>query len=147
LYPHLVSTSENKEKKAATYLLALNGGIILASLAGSFVISWEMPLVIYKFFACIDLIFAAVFARGMSGSKRVKDKEETVRSLFPKCLIGYLLAVFLFHIAHNMVRPYFTIFVSSEYGVDEWLNAVLYVMPSVMAIVLKFVLPPGTFKR
>ncbi|USY54000.1 MFS transporter [Bacillus sp. 1780r2a1] len=147
LYPHLVSTSENKEKKAATYLLALHGGIIVASLAGSFVISWEMPLLIYKFFACTDLIFAAIFAKGFSESKKAKENRRVIRTSFPTRLIGYLLAVFLFHVAHNMVRPYFTVFVSNEYGIDEWLNAVLYVMPSVMAIVLKFMLPPGMFDR
>lgn len=61
LYPYLVGGMKNGQKKAGaatTYVFIVHTAIIVASLFGSAIIAWEMPLKVYQYFALTDMVLA-----------------------------------------------------------------------------------------
>lgn len=149
LYPYLVGRIEKQEEKArktTIYIVVVHTAIIVSSLFGSVVISWEMPLKVYQLFACMDLCLLAVLLRTKRSSSVVPENNQSTHlKAVTEPIFFYMVAIFFFHLGHNAIRPYFTLFVDERYGVSNQVNALIYVMPSIMAIVLKLCVPIRVF--
>ncbi|MFS2169851.1 MFS transporter [Priestia megaterium] len=147
LYPYLVGGMKNGQKKASaatTYVFIVHTAIIVASLFGSAIIAWEMPLKVYQYFALADMVLA-VWLITRKASSLKKEKTPAYIQSINEPIFFYLLAIFFFHLGHNVIRPYFTLFTSDTYGMSSQGSALLYVMPSIMAIVLKLTVPTKLF--
>ncbi|MET3686032.1 MFS family permease [Priestia megaterium] len=147
LYPYLVGGMKNGQKKASaatTYVFIVHTAIIVASLFGSAIIAWEMPLKVYQYFALADMVLA-VWLITRKASSLKKEKTPAYIQSINEPIFFYLLAIFFFHLGHNVIRPYFTLFTNETYGMSSQGNALLYVMPSIMAIVLKLTVPTKLF--
>ena len=142
LYPYLVGGMKNGQKKAGaatTYVFIVHTAIIVASLFGSAIIAWEMPLKVYQYFALGDMVLA-VWLVTRKASTLKTEKTPSIQSI-NEPIFFYLLAIFFFHLGHNVIRPYFTLFTHETYGMSSQGSALLYAMPSIMAIVLKITVP------
>ncbi|MDY0938725.1 MFS transporter [Priestia megaterium] len=147
LYPYLVGGIKNGQKKASaatTYVFIVHTAIIVASLFGSTVIAWEMPLKVYQYFALADIVLAVWLLRIKDSSLKMEKTPAYIQSI-NEPIFFYLLAIFFFHFGHNVIRPYFTLFTNDTYGVSSQGSALLYVTPSIMAIVLKLTIPTKLF--
>ncbi|MFF2440706.1 MFS transporter [Priestia megaterium] len=147
LYPYLVGGMKNGQKKAGaatTYVFIVHTAIIVASLFGSAIIAWEMPLKVYQYFALADMVLAVWLVTRKASSFK-KEKTPAYTQSINEPIFFYLLAIFFFHLGHNVIRPYFTLFTSDTYGMSSQGSALLYVMPSIMAIVLKLAVPTKLF--
>ncbi|MBK0008360.1 MULTISPECIES: MFS transporter [Priestia] len=142
LYPYLVGGMKKGRKKASaatTYVFIVHTAIIVASLFGSTVIAWEMPLKVYQYFALADMVLAVWLLTGKASTLKT-EKTPSIQSI-NEPIFFYLLAIFFFHLGHNVIRPYFTLFTHETYGMSSQGSALLYAMPSIMAIVLKLTVP------
>ncbi|MFJ8265627.1 MFS transporter [Peribacillus asahii] len=150
LYPYLVESMEQQEEKAkktTVYMFVMHTAIIVSSLLGSFVITWEMPLKVYLIFACMDLgLMVILLATKLLSPDAVKKDQPIHIKVKKQPIYFYMIAIFFFHLGHNVIRPYFTLFVEDRYEVGNQMNALLYVMPSMMAIILKFCVPIRVFR-
>ncbi|MED0660158.1 MFS transporter [Bacillus sp. FSL W8-1127] len=158
LYPTLVAASKNEEEKVratTTYLWIFHGSVVVSGMAGSFMVNQPFPFDSYYVFAFIDFVFAIasgfVFSRNEAMRKRgcVKKKENSVKRKSRRWsveFLGYLLTVFLFYIGHNAIRPYFTVILDDRFGLTKQVSSLLYVLPSIVAIVLQFLLPKRCLK-
>ncbi|MBZ5751687.1 MULTISPECIES: MFS transporter [Metabacillus] len=149
LYPYLVGSidkQEGKARKTTIYLVVLHTAIIVASLFGSVVISWDVPLKVYQIFAFMDLclLLGLFLTKGLLTSAS-KNHQSIRLKMMTGYLFFYMVAIFFFHLGHNVIRPYFTLIVDERYGVNNLINALLFVMPSMMAILLKFCVPLRVF--
>ncbi|HWO97833.1 MAG TPA: MFS transporter [Bacillus sp. (in: firmicutes)] len=155
LYPAMVasSKSEGEKVKVTTFYLCLfHGSVIISGLAGSYIIAREMPLNSYYMFAGADLILAllsfVVFSKNNATSKVTEFKkkgESFKRTKMSGEFLLYLLVVFLFFIGHHAIRPYFTVFLENSYSITTQVSSLLYVMPSITAVILQFLLPKQYF--
>ncbi|HZG70663.1 MAG TPA: MFS transporter [Chondromyces sp.] len=155
LYPAMVASSKNegeKVKVTASYLCLFHGSVILSSLAGSYAITQEMPLNSYYIFAGADIILAVlsffVFSKGNTTSRATefgKKREPLKRIKMSWKFFIYLLIVFLFFIGHHAIRPYFTVFLENSFSFTKQVSSLLYVMPSLVAVALQFLLPKRYF--
>lgn len=151
LYPAMVASSKNdngKVKATTTYLFIFHGSVIVSGIVGSFIIGLSVPLNCYYIFASIDIILAAascfLFSKKsvIATCERVRKKESSLKSMkWTREFLLYLLTVFLFYIGHHAIRPYFTVFLDNSYTFTKQESSLLYVMPSLVAIVLQFFLP------
>ncbi|MEK4221172.1 MFS transporter [Bacillus sp. FSL W8-0116] len=158
LYPTLVAASKNEEEKVratTTYLWIFHGSVVVSGMAGSFMVNQPFQFDSYYVFAFIDFVFAIasgfVFSRNEAMRKRgcVKKKEDSVKRKSRRWsveFLGYLLTVFLFYIGHNAIRPYFTVILDDRFGLTKQVSSLLYVLPSIVAIVLQFLLPKRCLK-
>ncbi|MCM3790132.1 MFS transporter [Domibacillus indicus] len=151
LYPAMVASSKNDHEKVratTAYLFVFHGSVIVSGIAGSFVVTQLFPLNSYYLFALIDIILAGISCFILSNNGAVTN-QETLRKKenVPKGMrwqgefLVYLLIVFLFYIGHQTIRPYFTVFLDNRYTISEQGLSLLYVMPSLAAVVLQFLLP------
>jgi hypothetical protein len=151
LYPTMVASSKNDDEKVkatTTYLFVFHGSVIVSGIAGSFVINQSFPLDSYYIFALIDIVLAAascfIFSNNGAIAKwgNLRKKENSLKGVkWQGEFLVYLLTVFLFYIGHHAIRPYFTIFLDNSYTITKQESSLLYVMPSLVAIVLQFSLP------
>ncbi|OMP68752.1 MFS transporter [Domibacillus epiphyticus] len=151
LYPAMVASSKNDDEKVkatSTYLFVFHGSAIVSGIAGSFVVSQLFPLNSYYVFALMDLILAAAGCFILSSHESITSKE-TYRKKenlskdvkWQGEFLVYLLIVFLFYIGHHTIRPYFTVFLDNSFTISKQESSLLYVMPSLVAVMLQFSLP------
>ncbi|MFK2825224.1 MFS transporter [Bacillus sp. B190/17] len=150
LYPYLVGRIEQQEekmKKTTVYVVVVHTAIIVSSVLGSVVITWDIPLKVYLVFACMDLCMLLVLLVTKLLTSPLAEKDgRTHLKVKAQLIFFYMAAIFFFHLGHHVIRPYFTLFVDDRYEVSNQMNALLYVMPSIMAIVLKCCVPIRIFK-
>ncbi|NGY92277.1 MFS transporter [Bacillus megaterium] len=144
LYPYLVGGMKKGQKKASaatTYVFIVHTAIIVASLFGSTVIAWEMPLNVYQYFALIDMVLAVWLLTRKSITFKSR-KNTGIHSKHKRAHLFFICWRFsFFYLGHNVIRPYFTLFTHETYGMSSQGGALLYAMPSIMAIVLKLTVP------
>lgn len=155
LYPAMVasSKSEGEKVKVTTFYLCLfHGSVIISGLGGSYAIAQKVPLNSYYMFAGADLILALlsffVFSKSNPISRVTKFRKKGESFKHVKMsgeFLLYLLVVFLFFIGHHAIRPYFTVFLENSYSITTQVSSLLYVMPSLTAVVLQLLLPKRYF--
>ncbi|BAB72349.1 MFS transporter [Anabaena sp. FACHB-709] len=144
VYPLIIQLG-GEEKRAAiagTYQAVFHGAIIIATIVGAFMVNIDTPLIIFYGIAAADLLQLAICAymlRGVStaGGQGAGGRGEN-QPVAPNQL-GYIIAIgvviLTFQLANNLVRPYFTAYVTAEpLKVDLLTSSLLFLIPSVMAI-------------
>lgn len=152
LYPAMVASSKNKEEKikvTTSYLCLFHGSVIISGIIGSYIINQDTPLNSFYIFAGIDVFLAILSVYIFSKSNRISRIAENEGSLkgirMSREFLIYLVIVFLFFIGHHAIRPYFTVFLENSYSITTQAASFLYVMPSLVAVVLQFLLPKRYF--
>ncbi|MFP3121640.1 MFS transporter [Ectobacillus funiculus] len=151
LYPATVASSKNADEKVkatTTYLFIFHGSVIVSGIVGSFIIGLSVPLNCYYIFALVDIMLAAascfLFPKKSAAAtwEKVKKTKGLLKGVkWSREFLIYLLTAFLFYMGHHAIRPYFTVFLDNSYALTKQEASLLYVMPSIVAIVLQFFLP------
>lgn len=149
LYPAMAAASKDGEErvKATTgYLVVFNGSVIISGIVGSFVVSRPFPLDSYYLFALMDLALVAASClvlpkAAATGEKGSRSAGTLKGGKWQAGFLAYLLIVFLFYAGHHTIRPYLTVYLEDTFAISEQGSSLLYVMPSIAAIVLHFILP------
>jgi len=151
LYPVMIASCKKEDEKVkttTTYLFLFHGSVIVAGIIGSFIINWSFPLDSYYLFAIIDLVLAAACyfllstRYSFSSKGKIRNKEDLSHAgKWQGEFLIYLFIVLLFFIGHHTIRPYFTAFLDRTYTLSKQGLSLLYVMPSLVAIILQFLLP------
>lgn len=141
VYPLIIQLG-GKEKQAAiagTYQAVFHGAIIIATIVGAFMVNIDTPLILFYVIAAADLLQLAICAymlRGVSTQQAGRRGEN--QPVAPNQL-GYIITIGIviltFQLANNLVRPYFTEYVTAEpLSVNLLTSSLLFLIPSVMAI-------------
>lgn len=158
LYPTMVAASRNEDEKVrvtTTYFWIFHGSVFISGIFGSFIMNQPLPLNSYYIFACIDFIFAILSIFIFSGNETMKKRSSVEKkgNFVPRQskawsvgFLGYLFTVFFFYSGHHAIRPYFTVFVDDRFDITEQMSSLLYVLPSLMAIVTQLLLPKHGLK-
>jgi predicted MFS family arabinose efflux permease len=154
LYPLLVAACKNDDEKVkgtTTYLFLFHGSVITSGILGSFVINQPLPLNSYYMFALLDLFLAGGSYFYLINKKMdvnlAETKQDTQKGKrWNGEFLIYLFIVLLFYLGHQVIRPYFTIYLEESYRMTKQVLSILYVMPSLAAIILQFLLPKEYLK-
>ncbi len=140
IYPLLIEWGgkEQRASIAACYYAVLHSAIILATLAGAWLMKLEHPLHLFYGLAAGDLalwLLCWLTLREVSFKKRKENRSSGVEG----GSIGFMLAIglvmFTFHTANNVVRPYFTTYIVNDFGLSLAESSWFFLLPSVMAMV------------
>ncbi|WP_414752264.1 MFS transporter [Anabaena sp. CCY 9910] len=144
VYPLIIQLS-GEEKRAAiagTYQAVFHSAIIIATIIGAFMVNIDTPLIIFYGIAAADILQLAICAyilRGVSTQQAGGQESRGENQPVAPNQMGYIIAIgvviLTFQLANNLVRPYFTEYVTAEpLNVDILTSSLLFLIPSVMAI-------------
>ncbi|HIK06296.1 MAG TPA: MFS transporter [Trichormus sp. M33_DOE_039] len=146
VYPLIIQLG-GKEKQAAiagTYQAVFHGAIIIATIVGAFMVNIDTPLVLFYVIAAADLLqlgICAYMLRGVSTQRQEQtegqgeDFDQPVEANQMGYIITIGIVILTFQLANNLVRPYFTEYVTAEpLSVNLLTSSLLFLIPSVMAI-------------
>jgi hypothetical protein len=153
LYPAMVASckkDDEKVKATTAYLFVLHTGVIVSSIAGSWAINEPLPLHSFYIFSFIDLVLAAASCFLLNNKSIAKQQHKTKKEGGGKRkwqgeFLVYLLIVLLFYIGHHAIRPYFTAYFEND-AISKQVAGLLYMIPSLVAIVMQFTLPKNYFQ-
>lgn len=148
VYPLIVELAGKGQRStiAGTYQAVFHGAIIAATIAGAWMVNLEAPLFLFYWIAIADLIQLGlcliVLGNTPTPSSVPTQPEVTEAETSPMRGIGLGfmgaigLTILTFQLANNLVRPFFTAYVTAPewFGVDLKISSVLFLIPSVMAI-------------
>lgn len=124
---------------AGNYQAVFHAAIIASTLAGAWIVGMEDPLNLFYWIAAADLLQLGlcVYAlRAVSTRRPVPAAPGETRAVGDR--LGFILAlglvVFTFHLANNVIRPYFTAYAQDDFSLSLEASGVLFLIPSVMAI-------------
>jgi MFS transporter, DHA1 family, multidrug resistance protein len=144
VYPLVVELVGKGQRSAiaGTYQAVFHGAIIAATVAGAWMVNLEAPLFLFYWIAIADLIqlgLCLMVLRNTPTSSSALSEDE--RSLPGRQVgLGFMTAIGLtvltFQLANNLVRPFFTeyVTVAQPFGVSLQTSSILFLIPSVMAI-------------
>jgi MFS family permease len=124
---------------AASYHAVLQGAIVIATILSGWVIQMDHPLKIFWMVGIMECLLGlfSYFMLKNVGKSEVMDaalQESSHRSLLPQFII-FGIVVLTLHLAVNMIRPFFTTYTEAVYNTDTITSGLLYLIPSLMAIV------------
>jgi MFS family permease len=124
---------------AASYHAVLQGAIVTATVLSGWVIQMEDPLLIFWMVGILECLLGLIsyFMLKNTGTSEVIDaalQDNSKRSLLPQFLM-FGMVVLTLHLAVNMIRPFFTTYTEYVYNTGTMTSSVLYLIPSLMAIV------------
>ena len=130
---------KRRAQAVGTYQGLFHLAIIASTLASAWAIQLVAPLRLFYAVALLDLVQALlclyalsrVSVGGQPAARSTSEMPGLTGLLIP---IGFL--VFTFHLASNVIRPYFTAFTGAEMGfaLSPDTGAVLFLLPSAMAL-------------
>lgn len=143
VYPLIIQLGgqEKRATFAGIYQAVFHSAIVFSTIVGAWMVNLEAPLFLFYTIAIADFIqlgLCLYVLRGVSSKK-----QETVTptpSISVKDSWGFMIAigmvVLTFQLANNLVRPYFTAYVTNEtfFGVSLFTSSFLFMIPSIMAI-------------
>lgn len=143
VYPLIVELAGKGQRSAiaGTYQAVFHGAIIAATLVGAWMVNLEAPLFLFYWIAIADLIqlgLCFLFLRNIPASSTMST--DAVSLPVKQAGFGFIgaigLTVLTFQLANNLVRPFFTEYVTvpQPFGVSLQTSSVLFLIPSVMAI-------------
>lgn len=143
VYPLIVELAGKGQRSAiaGTYQAVFHGAIIAATLVGAWMVNLETPLFLFYWIAIADLIqlgLCFLFLRNIPASSTMST--DAVSLPVKQAGFGFIgaigLTVLTFQLANNLVRPFFTEYVTvpQPFGVSLQTSSVLFLIPSVMAI-------------
>ncbi|RKL68145.1 MFS transporter [Salipaludibacillus neizhouensis] len=142
IYPLLIAL--NGEKKRSTvvgiYHTTFHGAIILGTLSGAWFINLEDPLLLFYGWAVVEAtlwFICCISLRKLPSRKKIVAKKTSVQSGGKqfRFLVAIGLVIFAFHVANNMIRPYFTTFTITDFNLSLLESSILFLIPSLMALI------------
>ncbi|WP_226536644.1 MFS transporter [Fictibacillus halophilus] len=142
LYTILMQENRKTETgAAASYHAVLQGAIVAATLLSGWVIQMGNPLQVFWLIGimeCLLGLFSYFMLKDagrnvMDGQLQESGQGSTTTMLPQLFLFGFV--VLTLYLAVNMVRPFFTTYTEQMYHTDTMTSSILYLLPSLMAIV------------
>ncbi len=142
VYPLIIQLA--REEKRATvagiYQAVFHGAIVAATIAGAGMVNFAAPLRLFYLIAVADvvqLIICIYILRDVSTRKENKQNSENAPVV--KNQLGFIVAIGMvilsFQLANNLVRPYFTEYVTTNFlNINLLTSSLLFLIPSIMAI-------------
>jgi len=152
LYPLLVQMA-GQEQRAATvsrYQMVLHAAVILSALAGAWMVNLSAPLRLFYAVAATDvvqLILCALALRSSPTRAQLGDAPggrvdapasnpaipgAGSHSIGATVALGFVIVTF--HLASNVVRPYFTAYLQAQAGLSLAASSLLFLAPHTAAI-------------
>ncbi|PSO94711.1 MAG: MFS transporter [Cyanobacteria bacterium SW_6_48_11] len=143
IYPLIIQLA-GKDKRATvagSYQAVFHGAIVSATVAGAGMVNLDNPLTLFYWIAVADLfqLGLSLYAlRGVSTRKEVAEAGKQPKAVGDRW--GFILAmglvIFSFQLANQVVRPFFTKYVTSSqpFDVSLFASSFLFLIPSLMAI-------------
>ncbi|BAY37570.1 hypothetical protein NIES2111_19090 [Nostoc sp. NIES-2111] len=140
VYPLIIQLG-GEEKRAAiagTYQAVFHGAIIIATIVGAFMVNIDTPLILFYGIAAADIVQLAICAYMLRGVSTQRHEQQADNQIVPN-QIGYVITIGIviltFQLANNLVRPFFTEYVTAApLNVNLLTSSLLFLIPSVMAI-------------
>ncbi|MDJ0724027.1 MAG: MFS transporter [Prochloraceae cyanobacterium] len=142
VYPLIIQLAATERRSTITgiYQAVFHGAIVSATIVGAWMVNLDAPLFLFYWIAIADILqlCLCIYTLGGISSKKSEKNLETKTQVGDSW--GFILAIGLviltFQLANNLVRPYFTAYVtqSDPFGVSLLTSSVLFVIPNLMAI-------------
>lgn len=143
VYPLIIQLAgeEKRATVAGTYQAVFHGAIIASTITGAWMVNLATPLTLFYWIAAADVLQLGIciyILRGVS-----TQRADTLDPTQPPAVgnkLGFIVAIGMviltFQLANNMVRPYFTAYVTAAapFNVKLLESSFLFMIPSVMAI-------------
>ncbi len=156
VYPLIVQLAgtERRSTIAGIYQAVFNGAIVFATIVGAWMVNLDTPLFLFYWIAIADifqLCLCLYTLRGISSKKQEKNIDTEIKQADSwGFIIAIGLVILTFQLANNLVRPYFTAYVteSEPFGVSLLTSSFLFIIPNIMAIAaMPFIRRVGTPKH
>lgn len=143
IYPHLVKTSSinNRAIAISGISIILNLGIVLSTLLGSYFIEYLQPSYIFILVGCMDILQMFISKSILSRNHDMKQESpapvETRKKTADKLDFLFLCLITLFfYFAMVIIRPYYTLFLTSIYGncINTTMAAFIFIIPNIIAL-------------
>ncbi|QIZ70550.1 MFS transporter [Oxynema aestuarii] len=143
VYPLIIQLTDSQQHSTVTgtYQAVFHGGIIAATIAGAWMVNLEAPLSLFYAIAIADLfqfLLCFIFLRDTQTRREITPPSEQHSSFGDRW--GFIVAIGLiiltFQLANNLIRPFFTAYVTQSETLGITLNesSYLFMIPSAMAI-------------
>ncbi|WP_261132238.1 MFS transporter [Bacillus sp. Marseille-Q3570] len=130
-----------KARKRVTglYHAVFQSSVIVATLASSWVIQLDDPLIVFWWAAALDAVQAIicffVFKRLRAYVAVPQDRDMTSNRLVSfGFLMKMALIIFTLHFSVTLIRPFFTLFSERELNTSVFMSSLLFLVPSLMAV-------------
>ncbi|MBO0351144.1 MFS transporter [Phormidium pseudopriestleyi FRX01] len=143
VYPLIIQLAgkERQSAIAGTYQAVFHGAIVAGTIAGAWMVNLEAPLRLFYGVAAADLFqfcLCLFILKNVSTQQPEKSPAETTDAVGNQWefILALGLVILTFQLANNLVRPFFTTYVtqSDKFNVDLVASSYLFMIPSVMAI-------------
>lgn len=142
VYPLIVQIAgkERQATIAGTYQAVFHGAIITSTIAGAWMVNLDNPLVLFYGIAAVDVV---QFGLCLFALKHISTRREVNadKSVAPEAnpwgfIFTIGLVVLTFQLANNLVRPFFTAYVteSNQFDASLLASSYLFMIPNAMAI-------------
>ena len=142
VYPLIIQLAGEAKRAtvAGVYQAVFHGAIVAATIAGAGMVNFATPLRLFYLIAVADvfqLIICIYILRNVSTRK--EDKQNSENAPVVSNQLGFIIAIGMvilsFQLANNLVRPYFTEYVTTNFlNINLLSSSLLFLIPSIMAI-------------
>ncbi|MGB3757645.1 MAG: MFS transporter [Rivularia sp. (in: cyanobacteria)] len=142
VYPLIIQLAGEAKRStvAGVYQAVFHGAIVAATIAGAGMVNFATPLRLFYLIAVADvvqLIICIYILRNVSTRK--EDKQNSENAPVVSNQLGFIVAmgmvILSFQLANNLVRPYFTEYVTTSFiNINLLSSSLLFLIPSIMAI-------------
>ena len=142
VYPLIIQLAGEAKRStiAGTYQAVFHGAIVAGTVAGAGMVNFQSPLRLFYLIAVADVVQLIICIYILQGvSTRKEDKQNSENSPAVKNQLGFIIAIGMvilsFQLANNLVRPYFTEYVTTNFiNINLLTSSLLFLIPSIMAI-------------
>ncbi|GAB4286988.1 MAG: MFS transporter [Oscillatoriaceae cyanobacterium] len=142
VYPLIIQLAgkERQSTVAGTYQAVFHGAIIAGTIAGAFMVNMAAPLSLFYGIAAADLCQLGLCWLALQNHATPHQSKSEANATKPDNQLGFILAIGLviltFQLANNLIRPYFTAYVTETgaFGVSLLASSCLFMIPNAMAI-------------
>lgn len=142
VYPLIIQLAGEAKRStvAGVYQAVFHGAIFAATVAGAGMVNFAAPLTLFYLIAVADvfqLIICIYILRDVSTQR--EDKQNSENAPVVKNQLGFIVAIGMvilsFQLVNNLVRPYFTEYVTTNFlNINLLTSSLLFLIPSIMAI-------------
>ncbi|MDY6896870.1 MAG: MFS transporter [Cyanobacteriota bacterium] len=142
VYPLIIQLAGEAKRPtvAGVYQAVFHGAIVAGTIAGAGMVNFQSPLKLFFLIAIADVFQLIICIYVLQNvSTRRQDKQNIENAPAIKNQLGFIVAIGMvilsFQLANNLVRPYFTEYVTTNFVNINLLNSsLLFLIPSIMAI-------------
>ncbi|MGP4080842.1 MFS transporter [Pseudalkalibacillus sp. R45] len=136
----LQHAGKGRKRVTGLYHAVFQSSVIVATLASSWVIQLDDPLIVFWWAAALDAVQAIVcffiFKRLRAYVAVPQDLDTTNNRVGSfGFLMKMALIIFTLHFSVTLIRPFFTLFSERELHTSVFTSSLLFLVPSLMAVV------------